>query len=173
MTKENLIITIRDYMFITIGVVLVAFGIQYLDQNNELKTPYQTSWGVSTRMIGALIMVHGDDRGLVLPPNIAPIKAVIIPIGKDEAVIEATNKVTNELKEAGITYRVDDSNKTPGFKFAEAEVKGYPVRIEIGKRDLENHQVTVVRRDTLEKIKYDVLDIAAVELISRNLLPTL
>ena len=137
-----------------------AFGIQYLDQNNELKTPYQTSWGVSTRMIGALIMVHGDDRGLVLPPNIAPIKAVIIPIGKDEAVIEATNKVTNELKEAGITYRVDDSNKTSGFKFAEAEVKGYPVRIEIGKRDLENHQVTVVRRDTLEKIKYDVLDIA-------------
>ena len=133
-----------------------AFGIQFLDQNNALKTPYQTSWGVSTRMIGALIMVHGDDRGLVLPPNIAPIKAVIIPIRNDTEVLDVTNRIAQELNLSGISYKVDDRDKTPGFKFSEAEVKGYPVRIEIGKRDLENGEVTVVRRDTLEKIKYPV-----------------
>lgn len=135
-----------------------AFGIQYLDQDNQLKTPYQTSWGVTTRMIGALIMVHGDDRGLVLPPHIAPTKVMIIPIGDDERVKEATAKISSELKEAGITYQMDESNKTPGFKFAEAEVKGYPIRIEIGKRDLENNEVTLVRRDTLEKIKCSLED---------------
>lgn len=128
-----------------------AFGIQFLNQDNKLETPYQTSWGVTTRMIGALIMVHGDDRGLVIPPNIAPIQSVVIPIGNDDAVLNVVNSISEELKRENISYQVDDSNKTPGYKFAEAEVKGYPVRIEVGRRDLENNCVTVVRRDTLEK----------------------
>ena len=138
-----------------------AFGIQFLDQDNKLKTPYQTSWGVTTRMIGALIMVHGDDRGLVLPPNIAPVKAILIPIGNDVEVQDAVDTLSKSLDEAGIPYKVDLSNKTPGFKFADAEVKGYPVRIEIGKRDLANGEVTVVRRDTLEKMKMPVGDVVS------------
>lgn len=138
-----------------------AFGITYLNQENKLVTPFQTSWGVTTRMIGALIMVHGDDRGLVLPPNIAPTKVIVIPIGDDEEVTSKTNEVCESLKNAGISYKVDNSNKSPGFKFAEAEVKGYPVRIEIGRRDLETNEVTVVRRDTLEKIKYSINDVVS------------
>ena len=126
-----------------------AFGIEFLDSDNTLKTPYQTSWGVSTRMIGALIMVHGDDHGLVLPPKIAPFKVVIIPIGE---VTEKLAELESNLKEIGITYKVDNTNKRPGYKFAEAEVKGFPIRIELGERDLKNNQVTLVRRDTLEKI---------------------
>lgn len=127
-----------------------AFGIQFLNQNNELEAPYQTSWGVTTRMIGSIIMVHGDDRGLVLPPKIAPYKVAIIPIGEvDETLLE----IEKELKERNITYNVDRTTKSPGFKFAEAEVKGYPIRLEVGKRDLENNIVTLVRRDTLEKIQ--------------------
>lgn len=126
-----------------------AFGIRFLDSDNKLKTPYQTSWGVSTRMIGSLIMVHSDDRGLVLPPKIAPFKVMIIPIGD---VSEKLEELKNLLSKDNITYKVDDSNKTPGFKFAEAEVKGYPIRIELGKRDLDQGFVTLVRRDTLEKI---------------------
>ena len=136
-----------------------AFNIQFLDKDNTLKTPYQTSWGVSTRMLGALIMVHGDDRGLVLPPNIAPIKAIIIPIGNSLEVMEAINTLKEELASQNISYKVDESDKTPGFKFAEAEVKGYPVRIEVGPRDLSEGYVTVVRRDTLEKIKYPISDV--------------
>ena len=135
-----------------------AFGIKFTDADNTLKTPYQTSWGVSTRMIGALIMVHGDDRGLVLPPKIAPFKVMIIPIGE---VSEKLNELKTALDKAGITYKVDDSNKTPGFKFAEAEVKGYPIRIELGKRDLENGNVTLVRRDTLEKIQVSFDDVVS------------
>ena len=126
-----------------------AFGIKFTDSDNTLKTPYQTSWGVSTRMIGAIIMTHGDDHGLVLPPMIAPFKVIIIPIGE---VSEKLDELKNALKENNITFKVDETNKTPGFKFAEAEVKGYPIRIELGKRDLENNHVTLVRRDTLEKI---------------------
>lgn len=132
-----------------------AFGITYLNKDNKLITPFQTSWGVTTRMIGALIMVHGDDRGLVIPPNIAPTKAIIIPIGDSEQVVSAVSKISADLKSKNISYKVDNSNKTPGFKFAEAEVKGYPIRIEVGPRDLENNEVTVVRRDTLEKIKFN------------------
>ncbi len=137
-----------------------AFGIEFLDKDNKLQTPYQTSWGVTTRMIGALIMVHGDDRGLVLPPNIAPTKVIIIPIGNDEKINEVTNTICEKLKKLNISYKVDERDKTPGFKFAEAEIKGYPIRMEIGKRDLEKEEVTLVRRDTLEKIKVPVLDIA-------------
>ena len=94
-------------------------------------------------------MVHSDNHGLVLPPKIAPFKVIIIPIGE---VDEKLSDLKNKLNEANITYKTDETNKRPGYKFAEAEVKGYPIRIELGKRDLENNQVTLVRRDTLEKI---------------------
>ena len=127
-----------------------AFGIQFLDTDNTLKTPYQTSWGVTTRMIGAIIMTHGDNHGLVLPPNIAPTKIVFIPIGKEDEVLNTVKELANTLPEE-ITYQIDDSEKSPGFKFADAEVKGIPIRVEIGKRDLENNEITLVRRDTLEK----------------------
>lgn len=127
-----------------------AFGIKFTDKDNTLKTPYQTSWGVTTRMIGAIIMTHGDDHGLVLPPRIAPFKTIIIPIGD---VSEKLEELKQNLKENDITFKVDDRDKTPGFRFADAEVKGYPIRIELGKRDLENNIVTLVRRDTLEKIQ--------------------
>ena len=127
-----------------------AFGIQFLDTDNTLKTPYQTSWGVTTRMIGAIIMTHGDNHGLVLPPNIAPTKVVFIPIGKEDEVLNTVKELANTLPEE-ITYQIDDSEKSPGFKFADAEVKGIPIRVEIGKRDLENKELTLVRRDTLEK----------------------
>ena len=131
-----------------------VFGIKFIDQDNKYKTPYQTSWGVTTRMIGSIIMTHGDDNGLVLPPKIAPFKVIIIPIGDVSSKLE---ELENNFKLAGITYKVDNSNKTPGFKFAEAEVKGYPIRIELGARDLKEGNVTLVRRDTLEKIviKYE------------------
>ena len=125
-----------------------AFGIKFTDKDNTLKTPYQTSWGVTTRMIGAIIMTHGDDHGLVLPPRIAPFKTIIIPIGD---VSEKLEELKQNLKENDITFKVDDRDKTPGFRFA--EVKGYQIRIELGKRDLENNIVTLVRRDTLEKIQ--------------------
>ncbi len=130
-----------------------AYGIEFLNKENKLENVYQTSWGVSSRMIGALIMVHGDDDGLVLPPNIAPIQACIIPIGNDDEVKEVTNTIYNKLKEASILVNIDNSEKTPGFKFAEAEVNGIPVRIEIGPRDLENNEITLTRRDTKKKIK--------------------
>lgn len=133
-----------------------AFDIKFLNKENKLENPYQTSWGCTTRMIGALVMVHGDDRGLVLPPRIAPVKAIVIPIGNDEKVDNALKEITEDLEDSLITYKVDNSNKTPGFKFAEAEVKGYPVRIEVGKRDLESGVVTIVRRDTLEKVQVPV-----------------
>ena len=127
-----------------------AFGIEFVNKDNKLETPYQTSWGVTTRMIGGLIMTHGDNNGLVLPPKIAPWKVIIIPIGD---VADKLSEIETQLKENNITYKIDNSNKTPGFKFAEAEVKGYPIRLELGARDLENNEVTLVRRDTLEKIK--------------------
>ena len=128
-----------------------AFGIQYLDQNNEMKTPFQTSWGVSTRMIGGLIMVHSDDHGLVLPPKIAPTKVIIIPIGNYDQVLDQAFILSQTLKDNQISCIVDTSDKTPGYKFASSEVKGYPIRIEIGMRDLSNNCLTLVRRDTLEK----------------------
>jgi len=133
-----------------------AFNIEFLNKENKLETPYQTSWGVSTRMIGSIIMTHGDDRGLVLPPNIAPVKVIIIPIGNDEHVLETSQNINTKLKEKNVTSKVDNREKTPGFRFAEAEVKGYPIRIELGRRDLENNQVTLVRRDTLEKVTVEI-----------------
>ncbi len=129
-----------------------AFGIQYTDQSNQLKYVYQTSWGMTTRMIGAIIMVHGDDSGLVLPPKIAPTQVMVIPIRQDaEGVMDAAQGLKDALKAAGIRVKVDDSDKSPGWKFSEQEMRGIPIRIEIGPKDLEKGQCVLVRRDTREK----------------------
>ncbi len=139
-----------------------AFGIQFTDKDNTLKTPHQTSWGMTTRLIGAIIMVHGDDDGLVLPPRIAPVKAVIIPIRqKDEGVLETAEKLLNDIKAAGIKARLDDSDKSPGFKFSEAEMRGIPVRIEMGPKDIEKGTCVIVRRDTREKIEVAINEVPA------------
>ena len=132
-----------------------TFGIKFLDKDGKLKTPYQTSWGVTTRMIGSIIMVHGDDNGLVIPPRIAPTKVIIVPIND---VSEELESIKKQLDEANITYKVDLTDKSPGYKFAEAEIKGYPIRIEVGRRDLDQGFITLVRRDTLEHIKCDKLN---------------
>ena len=128
-----------------------AYDIKFSNRENKLDYPYQTSWGVTTRMIGALIMVHSDDYGLVLPPRIAPKKVAIIPITNTPEVLSLANDYLDKLKTEGISAYIDNSDKSPGYKFAEAEVNGIPVRIEIGKRDLDNGVVTIVRRDTREK----------------------
>lgn len=133
-----------------------AYDIRFKDRNNQDAYCYQTSWGTTTRMIGALIMVHSDDNGLVLPPKIAPVPVTIIPIGESDEVMEQVDRICHLLKEAKIKVSVDDSKKSPGFKFAEAEVKGIPLRIEVGERDLKNKKITMVRRDTREKISYDL-----------------
>ncbi len=129
-----------------------AFGIQYTDKENKLRYVHQTSWGTTTRMIGAVIMVHGDDSGLMLPPKIAPIQVVVIPIAAHKpGVTEKADEIYNTLKK---TYRaeIDTSEKNPGWKFSEYEMKGVPIRVEIGPRDLENNSAVIVRRDTREKI---------------------
>ena len=126
-----------------------AYDIKFLDKDNSYQYAYQTSWGTSNRMIGALIMVHGDDFGLVLPPKIAPTKVVIIPIGE---VSEEVNRLKNILSNASISFIVDESDKTPGFKFASSEVNGIPIRIVVGKKDLDNGNITIFRRDTRENI---------------------
>ncbi|MEG0994583.1 MAG: proline--tRNA ligase [Bacilli bacterium] len=129
-----------------------AFGITYLDKENNLNLVHQTSWGVSTRMIAALIMTHSDDNGLILPPNIAPIKVVIIPIGNDEKVLKKSKELKQQLEDLNISVKLDDSNKTPGFKYHDNEMKGIPIRIELGPKDLSNNSCILVRRDTLEKV---------------------
>ncbi|MBN1660855.1 MAG: proline--tRNA ligase, partial [Anaerolineae bacterium] len=128
-----------------------AFDIQYLDRNNELQHCWTTSWGLSTRMVGAIIMVHGDDQGLRLPPNLAPYQVVIVPIWRKEeekaAVLEATERVRKVLT-PGFRVTVDDREEvTPGFKFNEWEMRGVPLRIEIGPRDVEKQSVVLARRD--------------------------
>lgn len=127
-----------------------AYDISFVNKENKQEYAYQTSWGVTTRMIGALIMVHSDDFGLVLPPKIAPKQVVIVPIGNVE---EKVNEVCEALKKNNISVYVDNSNKSPGFKFKEAEVNGIPVRIEIGERDLNRNVYTIARRDTQEKME--------------------
>lgn len=129
-----------------------AFDIQYTDKDNTLKYVHQTSWGMTTRMIGAIIMVHGDNSGLVLPPRIAPVQAVVIPIQqRKEGVLEKARELSDALKAAGIRVKVDETDKSPGFKFAEQEMRGIPVRIECGPKDIEANQAVIVRRDTREK----------------------
>ncbi len=130
-----------------------AFDISYIDKNNEPHSVYETSWGLSTRIIGAIIMVHGDDDGLVLPPRIAPVQTRVIPIAQHkEGVLEKADEVLNRLKKAGFKAKIDDTEKSPGWKFSEQEILGIPTRIEIGPKDIEQNQVVVVRRDTREKI---------------------
>jgi prolyl-tRNA synthetase len=129
-----------------------AFDIQFLDQNNTLQYCETTSWGLSTRMVGAIIMAHGDDQGLVLPPRLAPIQAVIVPIFKNDEekgkVMEAANRLFKELKEAGIRIKMDDrENVSSGFKFNDWEMRGVPVRVEVGPRDVEKGTVALARRD--------------------------
>ncbi|KAF2921567.1 proline--tRNA ligase, chloroplastic/mitochondrial [Oryza sativa Japonica Group] len=129
-----------------------AFGTQFMDENSQIEHVWQTSWAISTRFVGGIIMTHGDDAGLMLPPNIAPIQVVIVPIWKkgDEksAVMEAVSSVQNTLKEAGIRVKVDDSElRTPGWKFNFYEMKGVPIRLEIGPRDVTNKSVVISRRD--------------------------
>lgn len=129
-----------------------AFEIQYTDKENKLQYVHQTSWGMTTRMIGAIIMVHGDDSGLVLPPRIAPVQVMVIPIAQHkEGVLEKACAIREELLEAGFRVKVDDSDKSPGWKFSEQEMKGIPVRIEIGPKDIEAGQAVIVRRDNREK----------------------
>ncbi len=133
-----------------------AYDIKFLNRNNEFEYVYQTSWGVSSRMIGALIMVHGDEDGLVLPPKIAPTQVRIICIQNDDRIKALANKYAEILDKAGISYDIDTSEQNPGFKFAEAEVLGIPLRIEIGNRDLDNGNITLTRRDTKEKKQVSV-----------------
>jgi prolyl-tRNA synthetase len=133
-----------------------AFDVKFSDKNNQLAYVWATSWGVSTRLVGALVMAHGDDDGLILPPRIAPLQAVIVPIYKGEEKKELLDSKGKELagllKAAGISVKYDDNdNNRPGFKFAEYELKGVPVRIALGLRDLENGSVEIARRDTKEK----------------------
>lgn len=133
-----------------------AFDVKFSDKNNQLEYVWATSWGVSTRLIGALVMAHSDDSGLVLPPRIAPLQVVIVPIFKGEEqkaqIDERVHQLMKELKTLGISVKYDDSdNARPGWKFAEYELKGVPVRVAIGARDLENNVAEIARRDTKEK----------------------
>jgi prolyl-tRNA synthetase len=137
-----------------------AYGIQFTDKDNKLKNAYQTSWGMSTRIIGAIIMVHGDDSGLVLPPRIAPTQVMVIPVAQQkEGVLEKATEVYNSLKDK-FRAKMDDSNKSPGWKFSEQEVRGIPTRIELGPKDIEKNQAVIVRRDTREKIVVSLDNIA-------------
>ena len=130
-----------------------AFNIQYTDKDNKLRYVHQTSWGMTTRLIGAVIMVHGDDSGLKLPPRVAPVQTVIIPIMQNKpGVLDKANELAAALKAKGIRVKVDDTDKRPGFKFSEQEMRGFPTRIEIGPKDIEAGTCIIARRDTGEKI---------------------
>ena len=144
-----------------------AFEVQYTDKDNKQKFVHQTSWGVTTRLIGAVIMVHGDNNGLVLPPKVAPTQVMIIPIQqKKEGVLEAADSLAEKLS-GKVRVKVDRTDKSPGFKFAEQEMRGIPLRIEVGPRDLENGEAVVVRRDTGEKqtVKLDQRETVIPELL--------
>ena len=136
-----------------------AFGIQYTDKENKLQHVHQTSWGLSTRIMGAIIMVHGDNSGLVLPPRIAPTQIMIVPIMQKKAgVLEKAAELKSVLSDFRV--KVDDTDKSPGWKFSEQEMRGVPIRIEIGPKDIEQNQGVIVRRDTREKIVVNLDDIA-------------
>lgn len=145
-----------------------AFGIQYTDKNNTLQYPHQTSWGVTTRLIGAIIMTHGDNSGLVLPPAIAPVQIVIIPVAQHKpGVLEKTAELKDRLEKAGFRVKVDDSDNSAGWKFSEYEMRGVPMRIEIGPRDIESNQCVMVPRCSYEKtfVSLDELEAKAAEML--------
>ncbi|WP_431312331.1 proline--tRNA ligase [Sporosarcina oncorhynchi] len=136
-----------------------AFDIKYLTKENRHEFVHTTSWGTSTRLIGSVIMVHGDEQGLVLPPRVAPTQVVLIPVGpwkKNPAIMEKLDAIFKELKAKGIRVRLDDSDQSPGYKFNEWELKGVPVRVELGPRDLENDQALMKARDADEKVAVDL-----------------
>jgi len=138
-----------------------AFDIKYLGNEGVLQTAYTTSWGVSTRLIGAIIMTHGDERGLVIPPVVAPIQCVIVPIAaRKGGVIEACEALKAELEAAGIRVTLDNTDNSPGWKFNEWEMKGVPVRIELGPRDIEAGKMLCARRDTFEKVEMPLANAA-------------
>lgn len=144
-----------------------AFGIQFQDKDNQLKYPFQTSWGSTTRLIGAIIMTHGDDNGLVLPPKVAPIQIAVIPVASHKpGVTEKAQEVYEKLN-AFCRAKIDVSDNSPGWKYAEYEMKGVPLRLEIGPRDIENNQCVIVRRDTREKyfVSLDELETKVPELL--------
>jgi len=145
-----------------------AFDIQFTDKDNKLKYVYQTSWGVTTRLIGAIIMVHGDDNGLVLPPAVAPVQLMIIPIAQHKpGVLDKANELYNKLV-SKVRVKIDDSDKSPGFKFSDQEMRGIPLRLEIGPKDIENNHVVLARRDTGEKytISIDEIETRIPELLN-------
>ena len=130
-----------------------AFDITFTGKDNQPHYPHQTSWGVSTRMIGGIIMTHGDNSGLVLPPRIAPTQIIVIPVAQHkEGVLEANRAVMERLQKAGFRVKLDDSDNSPGWKFAEYEMKGIPLRLELGPKDMEKNQCVLVRRDSGEKV---------------------
>lgn len=151
-----------------------AFEIQYTDRDNKLKYVHQTSWGMTTRLIGAIIMVHGDNEGLVMPPKVAPVQVVIIPIQqKKEGVLDKAYELKSRL--SGFRVKVDDTDKSPGWKFSEAEMRGIPVRVEIGPKDIEAGKCILVRRDTREKLECSLDELEAkvtelLETIQRDML---
>lgn len=152
-----------------------AFDIQYTDKNNQLQYIHQTSWGVSTRLIGGIIMVHGDDSGLVLPPKVAPVQVIVIPVSQHkEGVLEKATAICEGLSEI-VRVKMDDSDKSPGWKFSEYEMKGVPIRLEIGPKDIEKGQVVLVRRDTREKLFVPIDELSSripelLDSIQKNLL---
>ncbi|MBP2032635.1 prolyl-tRNA synthetase [Clostridium algifaecis] len=136
-----------------------SFGMQYSDKEGKLQYVYQTSWGVTTRLIGAIIMVHGDDNGLVVPPRIAPIQVIIVPVAQHkDGVLEKANELKDRIAKIA-RVKLDDSDKMPGWKFSEYEMKGVPIRLEVGPRDIENNQVVLARRDTGDKITVSMDDL--------------
>lgn len=138
-----------------------AFDIKFLNKNNQLEHVYQTSWGISTRLIGGLIMVHGDDNGLIMPPKVAPTQVIIVPIMQHkEGVLEKVKEIALNLKQLGYRVEIDDSDKTPGFKFAQAEMRGIPVRLELGPKDLDNGTCFIQLRHNHEKTEISISDIA-------------
>ena len=141
-----------------------AFDIKYLTKENKHQFVHTTSWGTSTRLIGSVIMVHGDEQGLVLPPRVAPTQVVLIPVGpwkKNPSIMEKLDEIYAELKSKGIRVRLDDSDQSPGFKFNEWELKGVPVRLELGPRDLENDQALMKARDGGEKVAVNLAEVVA------------
>ena len=152
-----------------------AFDIRYLDKNNKLTYATETSWAISSRIIGALIMVHGDDSGLKLPPHLAPIQVRVVPIRMtDKNNVDKANEIYNNLKKAGIRTDIDLSDKTPGYKFSDCEMKGIPIRLEIGPKDIEKGVCVLVRRDTGEKLEVKLNELETkiketFELIQKNM----